>query len=96
MAGGVKAWGKSAMTEADWHRISEERFADRLADKLVKWASLGRFRKLVIVADPRSLGTMRAAYGDALHSVIVAEIDRDLTNLPMDKIEDSIRAYDAG
>ncbi|SDC02043.1 host attachment protein [Ruegeria marina] len=96
VSGQVESWGKSAMEETDWHRVAETRFADELAGKLKDWAASGRFRHLVIVADPRSLGTMRKAYDDALRSVIVAEIDKDLTNLPLDGIEASIKAYNAG
>lgn len=96
VSGEVKAWGKSAMEETDWHRVEEARFAEELAGKLGAWAASGRFRNLVVVADPRSLGTLRKAYDDALRSVIVAEIDKDLTNLPLDGIEASIKAHKAG
>ncbi len=92
VSGGVRAWGKSAMEETDWHRVAEARFADELAGKLKEWAAAGRFSHLVVVADPRSLGTLRKAYDDSLRSVILAEIDKDLTNLPLDKIEASIEA----
>jgi len=91
--GGVKAWGTSAMDDTDWHRVEEERFAIHLADKLAQLASAGRFEDLVVIADPRSLGAFRTACDDTLRSVIVAEIDKDLTNLPLDKIEESITAY---
>jgi protein required for attachment to host cells len=35
------------------------------------------------VADPRTLGVLRDAYRDKLQSVLVAEIDKDLTNLTL-------------
>ena len=94
--GGVEAWGKSAMQETDWHRVAEERFAEDVIEKLSEMRSAGRFRHLLVIADPRSLGAMRTAYDDNLASAIVAEIDKDLTNLPLDKIEASIKAWDAG
>ena len=31
VSGQVKAWGRSAMEETDWHRLAEARFADELA-----------------------------------------------------------------
>jgi len=96
MPGGVTAWGKSAMEQTDWHRVAEARHADELAGKLADWAASGRFRQLVVVADPRSLGTLRHGYDDALKSVIVAEIGKDLTNLPLAGIEASIRAWEPG
>ena len=84
------------MEETDWHRVAEERFAKTVAANLREWASAGRFEKLVIIADPRTLGQLRNAYDDVLRSVILTEIDKDLTNLPLDKIESTIAAYDQG
>jgi len=78
---------KSALQQTDWHRLSEQRFAKDLAALLVDWASQGRFRRLIVVADPRTLGALRAAYGGRLHSVLAAEIGKDLTNVPIGEIE---------
>jgi len=93
--GGVETWGKSAMQETDWHRVAEERFAQDVAERLLEWRSAGRFRHLLVIADPRSLGAMRNVYDDRLASAIVAEIDKDLTNLPLNRIEAAIKAWDA-
>jgi protein required for attachment to host cells len=91
--GDVEAWGKSAMEETDWQRVAETRFAAEVAAKLDGWAAAGRFRRLVVIADPRTLGALRDAYGAHVRSVLVAEIDKDLTNHPIDGIERSIRAH---
>ena len=91
---GVAAFAKSAMEETDWHRVAKERFAEDVAGRLDQWATSGRFQHLVVIADPRSLGALRNVYGEKLKSLIVAEIDKDLTNLPLDKIEASIKASD--
>ena len=96
MSGRVESWGKSAMEQTDWHRLAERQHADELTRKLADWAGKGRFRQLVVVADPRSLGAMRTGYDDALRSVIVAEIAKDLTNLPLTGIEASVRAWEPG
>ncbi|WP_296643367.1 host attachment family protein [Roseinatronobacter sp.] len=93
---GVQSWGKSAMQETDWHRVEEERFAEDVAEKLLGLSAAGQFRHLLVIADPRSLGAMRNAYGDRLAPAIIAEIGKDLTNLPLDKIEASIKAWDGG
>lgn len=93
--GTVEAFGRSAMEETDWHRVAKERFAEDAAEKLGQWAASGRFRDIVVVADPRSLGALRNAYDHRLKPLIVAEIDKDLTNLPLEKIEASIKAFDA-
>ena len=96
VSGQVKAWGRSAMEETDWHRLAEARFADELAGKLRDWAAAERFGQLVVVAGPRSLGILRHAYDDRLRSVILAEIDKNLTNLPLEGIEASIRGWQPG
>ncbi len=84
-AGGPGA--KSAVAETDWHALEKERFAKDVTDRLRDWAMRNRFEKLVIVADPSSLGAMRPHYHKTVSDRIVAEIDKDLTNLPIDEIE---------
>lgn len=95
MGGTVEAWGISAMEDTDWHRVEETRFAQHLADTLAEMAAAGRFPALVVIADPRTLGAFRAACPDALKAVILHEIPKDLTNLPLAGIEGSISAHDA-
>lgn len=90
---GVVASGKSGLEETDWHRVAEARFAGHLAGLLNQWAAHKRFRRLVVIADPRTLGTLRPAYGFDLEPLIQTEIAKDLTNLPLDRIEASISAY---
>lgn len=96
LGGEVAAWGKSGMQETDWHRVAEDRFAEDLSARLERLAQAGRFSRLVVVADPRTLGTLRNAYGDRLAGVILAEIDKDLTNLPLDRIEASVGSWKEG
>ncbi|MEE1876624.1 host attachment family protein [Altererythrobacter litoralis] len=96
VAGGGKAWGRSSLEETDWHKVAEERFAEHVAERLGEGVSQGRFQKLVMVADPRTLGNLRQAYGADLKSAVVAEIAKDLTNHPLDQIEAIITAFDEG
>lgn len=79
--------GKSALQETDWHVLEGQRFAKDLAADLMKWASSGRFQELVVIADPRTLGELRGAYADQLKEKLVAEIDKDFTNSPIEQIE---------
>ncbi len=83
---------KSAMLETDWHRIEKETFAHELAGKLEDWANAGRYDEIVVVADPRSLGELRSAYGAQTQARLKAEIDKDLTNMPIDAIEKAVAA----
>ncbi|AXI53577.1 hypothetical protein SuNHUV7_06350 (plasmid) [Pseudoseohaeicola sp. NH-UV-7] len=79
--------GLSALQETDWHEVEKQRLCAELGTKLVSWAAQDRFRKLVVVADPKTLGGLRNAYGDKLQNKLVAEIDKDLTNMPVKQIE---------
>jgi protein required for attachment to host cells len=79
--------GKSAVQQTDWHALEKQRFAADIADRLRHWALENRFHQLVVCADPRTLGTIRQKYHAEVSRRIVAEIDKDLTALPVDEIE---------
>lgn len=87
MPGGVTPWGKSAMEQTDWHERAEMEFAKRLAGQLAQWADEGRFDKLVVIAAPRILGQLRDHWDARVAARIIAEIDKDLTGLPVPRIE---------
>ena len=79
--------GKSAVQQTDWHALEKERFARDVADRLRTWALDNRFDALVVVADPQSLGALRPHYHKAVAARLVAELDKDITPLPIDEIE---------
>ena len=79
---------RSSVQETDWHVVAKKRFAAELADNLRHWVAQQRLKALVVVADPRTLGELRKALGNDLNEVLVAELDKDLTNLPINQIED--------
>jgi protein required for attachment to host cells len=80
--------GKSAMEATDWHQIAEDRFAREVASDIDKAAMAGKFRHLVLVAPPRALAEIRAHLRkETLRDHIVAEVNKDLTNHPLDKLE---------
>lgn len=83
---------RSALQETDWHRLEKEHFAQGLASRLDGWAEAGRYDGIVVIADPRSLGELRSAYGDKTKSRLLAEIGKDLTNMPVDVIEKALNA----
>ena len=90
---GRSGGARSAMEETDWHRLAEHRFAEDLAARLIDWAGQGRFKRLIVAADPRTLGVLRAAYGDRLESVLLAEVGKDLTNLTLPDIAKVLKAH---
>ena len=71
----------------NWKRIEKTKFAKSVADALYKAAHAGRFSRLVLVAPPRTLGDLRRELHQAVSERIVAEIDKNLTNHPPDRIE---------
>ncbi|HBS99224.1 MAG TPA: Host attachment protein [Citreicella sp.] len=78
---------KSALDDTDWHQLAKDRFADDLADILYKQAHKGAFDRIVLVAPPATLGELRSKLHKEVQDKLVAEIDKTLTNHPIDKIE---------
>ena len=77
--GGPDGVSKSAVEQTDWHQQAEDRFATDIADVLYKKAHEHDFEHLIVVAPPRSLGTMRSAFRKEVVQKITAEIPKDLT-----------------
>lgn len=82
---------KSAYDDTDWHELAKERFADDLADILYKLAHKGAFDRIVLVAPPKILGELRDKLHQEVSQRVVAEVDKTLTNHPIDKIETLLR-----
>ncbi len=83
---------RSAVDDTDWHQLAKERFASDLADILYQKAHSGKFERLVIVADPSTLGQLRAELHQEVTAKVVGEIDKNLTGHPLDKIETLVKA----
>jgi protein required for attachment to host cells len=69
-----------ARTDPARHR--EDEFVRTLADVMDQKAKSGAYDRLVIAAAPIALGTLRKALSDHVKKTVVAELDKDLTNLP--------------
>lgn len=79
---------RSAMepkTDPAQHREAE--FVRSVADVLDRKARDGAFDRLVIAAAPLALGNLRKVMSDHVKKTIVAELDKDLTNLPTPNID---------
>ena len=83
---------RSAMEEADWHQLAEQRFAGELSEALYRHAHAGRFDKLVIIAPPKVLGDLRKVFHVEVAERVVAEIPKELTSHPVAEIERLIAA----
>lgn len=84
---------KSSVAETDWHVIEKVHFAERAAGLLKDWALRKRFDDLVVIADPRTLGTLRKHYHAAVSNKVRAEIDKDFTHLPVNEIETALARH---
>lgn len=78
---------RSAVEEADWHRIEKEKFAREIADRVYKMAHRGEFENLVIAAPPLVLGALRKELHKEVAGRLIGEITKTLTNHPVDEIE---------
>ncbi|KXF79477.1 Host attachment protein [Paramesorhizobium deserti] len=83
---------KSGFEETDWHRLGKERFADDLADWLYKLAHRDRFQKIVLVAPPLVLGTLRKELHKEVSARVAGEIPKTLTNHSVTDIEQILAA----
>lgn len=73
---------RSGMEEADPVDVREERFVKALADELETMRQQGRFDRLIIAAAPSALGDLRPALTDQVRQTVMAELPKDLTNVP--------------
>lgn len=78
---------RSSMEQTDFHDEAEKKFVVDLVHRLDVAIEAKSLKVLVVVAPPRALGAMRHAYTDRLRAALHAEIDKDLTNVPVDQIE---------
>jgi protein required for attachment to host cells len=72
--------------KTDPHRQEGERFVAGLAAALAAASGRGEFDRLLLIAPPRALGEFRKHLPQKVRDKIVAEIDQDLTQVPVDKI----------
>jgi protein required for attachment to host cells len=78
---------RSALDETNWHKLEKHRFAKEIADALYTAAHRGRYSKLIIAAPPMTMGDIRKALHKEVSAKVIAEISKDLTNMPKDEIE---------
>ncbi len=77
----------------DPQRHAEYAFARDLAHHLEHAAAENRFRNLVLVAAPKTLGDLRQILPDTVKKMVVAEVDKDLTNIPERDLPKHLKDY---
>ena len=65
----------------------ETQFVKSLADMLDRQQQNGAFDRLIIAAAPIALGDIRKAMSAGVKKTVVAELDKDLTNLPTHQLD---------
>jgi protein required for attachment to host cells len=83
---------RSAYEETDFHQQEEDRFAAETAEMLKARALSSDYESLVVVAPPRTLGELRKHYHKEVERRLVAEVPKDLVNLPVAEIEEILQA----
>lgn len=73
-------------------KLEERAHATAVIDWLNQQVLSGGIDKLIIIADPRSLGEMRRHYHKELKKVLLGELDRTLTGRPPAEIVKALRA----
>jgi protein required for attachment to host cells len=84
--------GGSAMEETSWHDQAAEDFLRQVAVKVDELVQEKEATRIVLVAPPRALGTLRPNLSADAQAAIAAEIPKDLTNFPIDQIERHLAA----
>lgn len=79
--------GRSSYEETDFHQQEEDRFAAETAEMLKARALRNEYDALVVVAPPRTLGELRKHYHKEVERRLVAEVPKDLVNVPVAEIE---------
>ncbi len=70
---------RHAHAATDFHRAEEDAFLNGLVDLLDAEYKGGGFDRLVVVAPPVALGTLRKALSEPLRAALAGEINKDLT-----------------
>jgi protein required for attachment to host cells len=79
--------GGSAVEETAWHEQAAEEFLRRIAAKLHELALDRDAKRIILIAPPRALGSLRPHLSAAAQAAISAEIPKDFINLPVGEIE---------
>ena len=71
----------AAQPPTDPHRHLQKIFATEITSVLDRQLRKNTFDQLVVIAAPKMLGDLRAAFGKNILKLVIAEIDKDLTKL---------------
>ena len=85
--------GRSAMEySSDPVREEQQKFTAEVAGRIDDYAAEGAFDRLVVCAAPQTLGDLRNKLSDKSRTLTMAEIDKNFSNLPTEKLISSVRS----
>lgn len=73
--------------ETGGQELEEATFAKQLAQRLNDGALNHRYQRLVLVADPQTLGQIRPLLHDEVRARLLGEVAKTLTNSPVEDIQ---------
>lgn len=80
--------GRSAIEpSSDPVAVRERRFVENVAEALDRQHQQHAFERLIVAAAPTALGDLRPAFTKGVRDSIIAELPKDLTNLPTPQLE---------
>jgi protein required for attachment to host cells len=85
---------RSSYEQTDWHELDEMRFAHEIAAQINRAVQEGLFKKLILIAPPKTLGELRDKLSPEARNHIRAEINKDLTKHAIPEIERLLRMYE--
>ncbi len=83
--------GRHAMEPpTDPRRYEAQAFSRGIAEILEAARKQGSFDRLVVVAPPKALGDLRAEFSGKLRDLVTAELNKDLTKIPVHELADHL------
>lgn len=84
---------RSSVEDTDWHQLAEDRFAVEIADALYRLAHANRFQRLIVVAPPKVLGTLRRTLHKEVLDRLEAEVPKELASYSLNGIRSELASW---
>ena len=81
---------RSATELPDYKQIERARFAEEMAEILERMTRRKLFDRIIIAAPPQVLGELRPKLHKTVQAHVVAEVNKQLTNMPLDQLEETL------
>lgn len=81
---------RSAVETTDFHAEAEAAFLKRVAERLEEAMAASGAERLLLVAPPKALGTLREALGPQARARLDGEVAKDLVRMTVDEITQRI------